>query len=119
MARKFWDLKEFRTGGFFDLSTLFGVFKGIVFCLISFFLLWYSEVILYTISYLFLADPIVLQEHEIRSGKGIALVFCGAGVVLGVMYFIFLYFSIKRVRDSCKGQWHERISREDLHNDGD
>lgn len=113
--KNLWNVKEQEPGGFFDLSTLAGVARGVFYCLAFLIFGWNLGSFYEVFGLVFLGDPIILPDREVRGVRGIAVVFAGSGVVIGSVYFFILYFDILRVRASCKGQWCDGISKEELY----
>lgn len=115
--KKPWDVKEHDPGGFFDLSTLTGVARGVFFCLVLLIFGWNLGLLYDVFGSVFLEGPIILSDREIERMRGIAVFFAGGGVFIGSIYFIILYLSVLRARASCKGQWYDGISKEEFYSE--
>ncbi|HTO20732.1 MAG TPA: hypothetical protein VL129_16530 [Pseudomonas sp.] len=110
MGKKFWDVDEFKEGGFFDLSSLKGSLRNVVASFVGFFVLWYSG----DLSRVVGGNP---SENQVELGKKLAIILGGGSILISLTILLLLAFSIARLRSSCKGQWYEGVSKEDLYSE--
>lgn len=108
MGKRFWDVDEFKKGGFFDLSSLKGSLRNVIASFIGFLLLWYSG----DLSKFLGGNP---SENQVEFGRRLAIILGGGSIIISLVLFFLLAFSIARLRSSCKGQWYEGVSKEDLY----
>lgn len=116
--KKPWNVRGHGLGGFFDLSSLAGVAKGVLFCFVLLIFGWNVGLVYDLFGSVFLGGPIILSDYEIKRMRGVAIFFAGGGVFIGSIYFVILCLSVLRARASCKGQWYEGISKEELYSEG-
>lgn len=110
LGKKFWDVDGFKEGGFFDLSSLRGSLRNVIASFVGFFALWY----LGDLSRIFGGNP---SENQVELGKKLAIILGGGSILVSMTLFFLLAFSVVRLRHSCKGQWYESISKEDLYSE--